>query len=500
MIADDLGHNDLGIHGAEWETPNLDELFTEGLNFTNYYVQCTCSPSRVALMTGRYPFRMGVQSMMTFPPGTTAHIPLSEKTWAEQLKQVGYNTHYIGKWHLGYASWDYTPTHRGFDSYTGYMQGGQDYYLHNLSMKVGDEHYNGFDFWHNTTLVPDVKGLYSNDLFLGRALEILDAAQEPFALEVAFQEVHAPLESPSPGRNTSHCESDTSYLPRRTYCRMASVLDESVGLIISKLKAKGLYDNTLIVFTTDNGGMPENDFISIIAWLKGTNIASSVGSNYPFRAGKGTLFEGGMRGVAVLSGGRLPDKLRGTTTSALHHAVDMPVTVMQLAGATIPAKVDGIDIFSEAVHDELLLDIEPARTNKIPMPSTHSARKGDMKYIRFLPLYDGWYKEGHLVEDKPWLKDCIIGCVFNVTADPYEKENLFDTADGQKVARELKATIQEVIDGGDYIDVQTGFFDHCAGAINSEIVWAPWIESGEQFGCDTVVGVPEEPEEFWFEM
>merc|ERR1719305_1446381 len=129
MVLDDVGWTDVGYHGSDFPTPVIDQLATkDGVRLENYYVQQVCSPTRSALMTARYPFRTGMQHSTTLTPGTLAALPADTPTIAEALKSKGYDTHAIGKWHLGYASWDNTPLGRGFKTYNGYLQGACDYY------------------------------------------------------------------------------------------------------------------------------------------------------------------------------------------------------------------------------------------------------------------------------------------------------------------------------------------------------------------------------------
>ena len=127
LLVDDLGWTDISAHNAEYETKTIDGLISTGIELSNYYVHLVCSPTRSALMTGQFSFKLGLQCINTIGPGTAEHLPLDAPTIPELLKKVGYQTHMLGKWHLGYASWKYTPTGRGFDTHFGYFQGAEDY-------------------------------------------------------------------------------------------------------------------------------------------------------------------------------------------------------------------------------------------------------------------------------------------------------------------------------------------------------------------------------------
>ena len=127
LLVDDLGWADIGAYNAGYETKNIDNLIKSGIELTNYHVHFVCTPTRSALMTGQYAFKLGLQSVNPIMPGSTEHLPLDVPTMPELLKKAGYQTHMLGKWHLGYASWNMTPTARGFDTHYGYFQGAEDY-------------------------------------------------------------------------------------------------------------------------------------------------------------------------------------------------------------------------------------------------------------------------------------------------------------------------------------------------------------------------------------
>merc|ERR1719410_2925103 len=146
IVVDDLGWTDISHHNAEYKTPHLDALYSSGIELTNYYIHPDCSPTRSAIMTGKYAWKTGLQNLGTVPPGSTQHIPFDTPTMAELMKSAGYDTHGLGKWHLGYAAWNMTPIERGFDSYFGFFQGEQFYYNHTFQSRA-ENIYGGFDFF-----------------------------------------------------------------------------------------------------------------------------------------------------------------------------------------------------------------------------------------------------------------------------------------------------------------------------------------------------------------
>jgi len=351
MVVDDLGWTDVGYHGGSFPTPNMDKLAGEGVKLDKYYVQQVCSPTRSALMTARYPFHTGLQHTTTLAPGSHAAIPKDTSTIAEVLKNAGYATHAIGKWHLGYASWEDTPLGRGFDSYAGYLQGAEDYYTHQFGFKG----LTGYDLWRNKTVAWDVNGSHSTAFFMDEAKRVLDHhdAAMPMFMYFAHQEIHAPVEQPPDSASRQACIRNNITSPlgpevtalRQRLCAMASNVDTAIGTFVDMLKAKGMWENTLLWLTTDNGGMTYGDHADGLP-----PIAVSASSNWPLRGGKGTLFEGGVRGLSFVSGGLVPVAARGMTRTGLMQHVDIPATMAAMAGADwLGGTPDGFDMWDAIV-------------------------------------------------------------------------------------------------------------------------------------------------------
>jgi len=448
LVIDDVGWADVSYHGGDFPTPNLDALMRSGVELNRYYVQPVCSPTRSAIMSGRYPHKTGMQHFTTLTPGSFGHLPTQAEgtsTMAELLRDQGYATHAIGKWHLGYSTWEHTPTGRGFDTYTGYLQGAIDYYTHGISSSILIKSKKlpqifGLDFWQNRSAFQGTNGTYSVDYYEGAHAKVLrdhDAAGEdakPLFIYYAHESIHEPLQLPPPSRGAAEkCKAVNATKNRNTLCQMMSVLDSSVGQFVEDLKARNLWENTVMWVTSDNGGMT--------AFVDGG--VSSASSNYPLRAGKTTLYEGGVRGVAFVTGGLVPEAARGSVRNDLMHAVDIVPTLAPLAGAKLPSNVDGIDMW-EAIttgkaggREELPVNINPdcaaciAGPNEargLPLIPTYSALiKGDMKLILGTPgpLYDGWWSNGNYSWEHADKADAQAKVhLYNLTADESERHDL----------------------------------------------------------------------------
>jgi len=338
ILSDDQGWADVGWHGTEIKTPNLDRLAAAGVKLEQHYVMPVCSPTRAALMTGRYPMRLGLQTGV-IRPWADYGLPLAEHTLAQALHEVGYTTAICGKWHLGAHDRAYLPTRRGFDHQYGHYCGAIDYFEHTRD--------GGFD-WHRDDHVCHDEG-YSTSLVAKEAVRLIreQPKAKPLFLYVPFNAVHAPHQVPA------QYKASYAHLPepRRTYAGMVAAMDESVGQILAALDERGLRQNTLILFSSDNGG-PQ---------------PGRVTSNGPLRAGKGTLYEGGVRVCACVA---WPGHIApGSTVNAPIHVVDWYPTLLKLAGASPEQKLplDGRDIWStitagqSSPHEEILLNSEPSR-------------------------------------------------------------------------------------------------------------------------------------------
>ena len=255
--------------GSDIKTPHLDRLSFGGARLEQFYVQPVCSPTRAALLTGRYPIRHGLQ-VGVVRPWAQYGLPLEERTLPQALKEAGYTTGLFGKWHLGHFAPEYLPTRRGFDRQYGNYNGAIHYFEHTRD--------GGFD-WHRDDKVCRDEG-YSTFLVADEAAKFIrehDGAK-PFFAYVPFNAVHAPLQVPQKYKEPYASMPEN----RRTYAAMTTAMDEAIGRIMAAVEARGWRTNTLIMFSSDNGG-PNPGRLT---------------RNGPFRAGKGTIYEGGVKACA----------------------------------------------------------------------------------------------------------------------------------------------------------------------------------------------------------
>ncbi|XP_068628006.1 arylsulfatase B [Battus philenor] len=337
IIADDLGWNDVGFHGSnQIPTPNIDALAWSGLVLQNYYVTPICTPSRAALMTGKYPIHTGMQHSVIYgnePRG----LPLTEKLLPQYLKELGYSTHLVGKWHLGSYKRDYLPLNRGFDTHLGFWTGRIDLYDH-TSFEYGSW---GFDFRRGFQVAHDLFGVYATDIYTDEAVKLIRAHNEssPMFLVVGHSAVHSGnpsefLRAPDAVvANFSHVQD----LQRRKFAAMLSKLDESVGKVVAALQHRGLLENSIVMFTTDNGGAA-------------AGFNNNAASNYPLKGVKNTLWEGGVRGAGVLWSPLLSKKSR--VARQRMHIVDWLPTLLAAAGSNeSDDDIDGVNQWESLSED-----------------------------------------------------------------------------------------------------------------------------------------------------
>jgi len=360
LLADDLGYGDVGCYGnTRVRTPNIDALAAAGLRFLDFHSNgAMCSPTRAALLTGRYQQRAGIQSVLSGVENYTTGMALSEVTFAEMLRPAGYITAIFGKWHLGYKP-PFDPIRQGFDTYRGYMGGGLDYVSH--IDRSGRP-----DWWKDEELCPD-KG-YSTELLADYAIRFLEREKgRPFCLYVPFQAVHFPWQGPHDKADRrlggNYHEFGRKYGSRydrgAAYQEMIESLDTAVGRIVEAVGRLGLASNTLIFFTSDNGGH------------------DMVASNQPLRGWKGQLWEGGHRVPAIAC---WPGKIKpGRVTRATALTMDLLPTMLAAAGVAPPRdrKLDGVSLLP------LLLDGAPLpeRTVFWQTRTARAARRGPWKLL-----------------------------------------------------------------------------------------------------------------------
>jgi arylsulfatase A-like enzyme len=396
FLADDLGCHDIGAWGAtDLKTPNIDALAASGARFTNWYAAApVCAPSRAALLTGRYPIRAGV-------PGNGQPLSPSEQTTASLLKPAGYSTGIFGKWHLGETP-DTVPNAHGFDRFTGFHAGCIDYYSHRYYW--GEPRtVNYHDLWRDRTEAFE-DGQYSTELFAREAAQFVrDNRANPFFLYVPFNGVHYPMHAPK-----KYADRFPELEPeRRMYAAMLSAVDDGVGLIMRTLREHRLIENTLVLFSADNGATREPR-----AGLH--QKPATAGHNWPFRGNKFSAFDGGMHVPMVMSWpGTIP---KGQVLRQIGNHVDLLPTICAAAGASVPADrtMDGFDALPMAVSGA------SSKHEAIFWSSGGqlAVRRGSWKLVRNGKIFDGTPEGATPLEGD----DALF--LSNVDEDPGESKNL----------------------------------------------------------------------------
>ncbi|KAK7491342.1 hypothetical protein BaRGS_00017443 [Batillaria attramentaria] len=426
VLADDYGFHDVGYHGSRIRTPTLDRLASEGVRLENYYVQPICTPTRSQLMSGRYQIHTGLQHGIIWASQPNA-LPLDSPTLADKIREAGYATHAVGKWHLGFYKQEYLPTNRGFDSFYGYLTGSEMYFNHTRCYDRSGSDWCGLDLRDNTTPVFSETGNYSAHLFTRQAVNIVKnhPPSKPLFLYLAYQSVHAPLQVPDAYMEPYQ---DIQNKSRRIYAGMVACMDEGVKNLTEALQDAGLWDNTVFVFSTDNGGP---------VW--------AAANNWPLRGAKGTLWEGGVHGVGFVRSDLL--KQKGVINRGFIHVSDWFPTLLGLAGGSLNGTkaLDGFDQWATisdgkaSPRTELLHNIDilfpPAGDTSYPgafdTRVRAAIRSGDMKLITGDPGEGEWTpppEEDNLLptsfsSDSP-SADAQNVWLFNITADPEERHDL----------------------------------------------------------------------------
>ncbi|WP_430909615.1 sulfatase family protein [Maribacter sp. 2-571] len=321
IFTDDQGYRDVGVFGAQdIATPNLDQMAADGIKLTSYYAaQAVCSASRAGILTGCYPNRIGIHSAMM--PNSNKGIHPDETTLAEMLKQKGYRTGIFGKWHLGDHP-DFLPTKNGFDEWVGIPYSNDMWPLHPQQGSVFD--FDPLPLFKNEKVIDTLTNqTHLTTLITEHSVDFIDRNKaHPFFLYVPHPQPHVPLFVSDKFKGKSD---------RGRYGDVIMEIDWSVGEILNALRKNGLEENTIVIFTSDNG-----------PWLAYGNHA---GSALPFREGKGTAWEGGQREPFIMRyPGQLPE---GTVIDVPVMAIDLLPTIAEIVDAELPQKIiDGKSVWS----------------------------------------------------------------------------------------------------------------------------------------------------------
>ncbi|UMM42553.1 hypothetical protein L5515_018344 [Caenorhabditis briggsae] len=415
IMADDLGFNDLDWKDSTLHTPNLRNLafHKNTALMTNSYVNQLCTPTRSAFMTGYYPFRVGTQAGV-FLHMEPAGVPTMFPFLSENMRQLDYSTYLVGKWHLGYCKKEFLPTNRGFDYFygfygpqTGYFNHSADQYHRELKRVV-----KGLDLFEevgNGKSVPDFSqnGVYSTDLFTDVAMSVLDNhnSTKPFFMFLSYQAVHPPLQVP---RSYDKYCTRVKNRYRRIYCGMLTAMDFAIGRLVEYLKAANLYENTVIVFTSDNGGT--------------SNFGAS---NAPLRGEKDTIWEGGTKTTTFVHSPMYVEE--GGNREMMFHVVDWHATILSITGLEVDSYGDGINQW------------EYIRTNR-------------PKFRRFQFVYniadhgsairDGDYKLIVGNVDRKMSKDKNRTRLFRISTDPTESKDI--SRNNPKIVRRLLSKLDQL--------------------------------------------------------
>lgn len=337
IMVDDLGFGDLSSHGAkDLKSPHIDGLMSAGIRFNRFYANCpVCSPTRASFITGRYPERVGVPGVIrTYPDGNFGYLKPSAVTIADMMKKAGYETSLVGKWHLGLESPN-KPNERGFDYFHGFLCDMIDDYWkkkrHGINyMRLND-----------TEISPEG---HATDLFSQwAAAHIKEAAKreggsgKPWFMFLAYNAPHTPIHPPKDWLAKVKAREKDITDKRAKLVALIEHMDDGIGQVIAALKASGQADNTLIIFTSDNGGQ--------------VNVG---GTNGPLRGGKQDMYEGGIR---VSTCAVWPGKIKpGSRTDLRAITMDLFPTLCEVAGVKVEHKIDGVSILPTLLGKEQKLE------------------------------------------------------------------------------------------------------------------------------------------------
>jgi arylsulfatase A-like enzyme len=381
ILADDMGYADLSCYGRrDFTTPNIDRIAAAGLRFKQAYANsAVCSATRTALITGRYQYRLPVGLEEPLNGSRNVGLPDTHPTLPGLLRKNGYSTTLLGKWHLGWLP-EYSPLKSGYDHFWGFRGGGVDYFTH----KSGPANTDTEDLWDDDVKVHQAG--YLTTLLGDRAVSVVSAQaqkKQPFLLSLHFNAPHWPWEGPEDEAESQRIKALVDYDggSLKTYARMVGELDTQVGRVLRALENGGIADNTIVVFTSDNGGERFSD-------------------TWPFSGKKTELLEGGLRIPAVIRWpGHIP---AGSTTEQVAISMDWMPTLLELAGGQPdPAyPPDGVSLVS------VLTRGGPVVPRRLFWRYKHNAQRA---------VRDG---------DLKWLKIGENTFLFDVVADPLERANL----------------------------------------------------------------------------
>ena len=416
IMADDLGYGDLSSYGAtDLHSPHIDRLVEGGLKFTEFYANCpVCSPTRASFISGRYPELVGVPGVVrTHPENNWGELSLGIPTVATQLKKAGYQTALIGKWHLGLTE-RHWPNNRGFDYFQGWLGDMMDdYYAHRR---------HGINYMRRNAETIDPQG-HATDLFTQWSCEYLEdqaKRKTPFFLYLCYNAPHTPIQPPTEWLTKVQQREPNASPARAKLIALIEHMDNGVGKVVNTLRTTGLADNTIIVFTSDNGGQ--------------INVGANNGQ---LRDGKQSMYEGGLKVPACIVWPKVILEHSITNRPAL--TMDLFPTLCDIAKTTIPETIDGISLLPTLVGREQNTDNRDFFFHRREGGSRYEGliitaiRRGEWKLLRnspFSPLE-----------------------LYNLRTDPLEQNNLAKVNPNK--FRELSASLRIQIQRGGTVPWQS---------------------------------------------
>ncbi|XP_046466733.1 arylsulfatase B [Neodiprion pinetum] len=524
IIADDLGWNDVSFHGHDQiPTPNIDALAANGVILNRYYVQPTCTPSRTAFLTGRYPLRAGMQGI----PLTTGErwgIPVDIPLFPGHLRNLGYTTRLLGKWHLGYYTVDHVPTQRGFDSFVGYYNGYIKYFDHTIRQDETNE--TGYDLHRDDRqkLTIERNKDYFTDFLTEEVEDVIKShdVSKPLYLQIAHLAPHSgEPEEPLEVWNVTEVNLTLGYIKdinRRKFAGMVTRLDNSVGRTIKALKNAGMLENSIVIFTTDNGAQTEG-------------LHVNYGSNYPLRGLKFSMFDGGVRGVGCIYSPLIVNSSR--VSNELMHITDWMPTLYSAAGGDVKVlgELDGVDQWPtlkyglKSPRTSLLLHVdEKFKVAGAVMGKFKFLQGNQINYTDFYgDIGDGDnyppYSAASVVSSAagqaisqisesvatpqqiislrlktkiscpPFQEyvNCTSRCLFDLSVDPCETVNLSEQH--PKIVELMESYIEKYQDV--LVQQSSGLYDRTSSPAKFNGAWMPWIKFNHNDESASLLEVPQ---------
>ena len=442
IITDDLGWGDVSYNGGPILTPNIDKLAMDGLQMNRFYAAPTCSPTRAALMTGINSLENGVIRPFDNPTADRYGLPLRYKIMPEYFKEIGYKTALSGKWHLGMFADEYLPLKRGFDSTYGHLGGGIGYFDHALSGRMD---------WHRNGEVLYEDG-YSTTLIANEAIRIINNLDQstPLFLYIAFNAPHTPIEAKKKFIDKLSYIQDEK---ERIYAANIMMLDLEIGNIISAIESKGILEETIIMFFSDNGPVYNVD---PIAATIASDVVDSKGNTMGLRGSKGTAYEGGIRVPATIFFKGILEK---SISNQFIFVDDILPTLLKAVNIKANAKnFTGIDRWTDLL------------TNNVIPPNNSITGNVIVNDERAL-FNDKWklyYR--HFIYDEDSKK---VFELYDILNDPYEKYDL--SLKHPDILESMKKTFYEKP-----INFETPFFNPVHSYLHGDkyvgINNSPWLE------------------------